>query len=137
VEQHTIASIFAEASMAATVLRVRSVEDSVAWYRDKLGLAPIHVGDDGPEHPIASFMIAGAVVALWQLAPGETIGADEDDIGTYVVAVMSDDLQPFRERLVQRGVNVGAISRSANNEYLWFYDPDGNRFELSRPRPAD
>jgi hypothetical protein len=23
--------------------------------------------------------------------------------------------------------------RSANNEFVWFHDPDGNRFELSRP----
>jgi catechol 2,3-dioxygenase-like lactoylglutathione lyase family enzyme len=136
-EQHTISSIFAEASMAATVLRVRSVEESVGWYRDKLGLEPIHVGEDGPDHPIASFMIAGAVVALWQLAPGETVDPDQVDIGTYVVAVMRDGLQPFRERLLQRGVRVGNISYSTNNEYLWFYDPDGNRFELSRPRPAN
>jgi catechol 2,3-dioxygenase-like lactoylglutathione lyase family enzyme len=135
-EQETISSIFAEASLAATVLRVRSVEDSVAWYRSKLGLEPLHVGEDGPDHPIASFTIAGAVVALWQLAPGDTVDADEASTGTYVVAVMSADLQPFRERLLQRGVRVGDISYSANNEFFWFYDPDGNRFELSRPRPS-
>jgi len=135
-EQETISSIFAEASLAATVLRVRSVEDSVAWYRGKLGLEPLHVGEDGPDHPIASFTIAGAVVALWQLAPGDTVDADEASTGTYVVAVMSDDLEPFRERLLQRGVHVGDISYSANNEFFWFYDPDGNRFELSRPRPS-
>ena len=122
--------------MAATVLRVRSVEHSVDWYRDKLGLEPLHVGEDGPDHPIASFTIAGAVVALWQLAPGETVDADEASTGTYIVAVMSDALEPFRERLLQCGVHVGDISYSANNEFFWFYDPDGNRFELSRPRPS-
>jgi len=45
------ASIFADASTVSTVVRVRDVAASVAWYREKLGLEPIHVGADGPAHP--------------------------------------------------------------------------------------
>ena len=37
-------SIFDDASMVSTVVRVRNVAASVAWYREKLGLEPIHVG---------------------------------------------------------------------------------------------
>jgi hypothetical protein len=114
---------------------VRSVEGSFAWCRDKLGLEPLHVGDDGPKHPIASFVIAGAVIALWQLAPDETSVAHH--AGSYVVAVMNTDLRQLRQRLIDRGVEVGELGRSANNEFVGFYDLDGNRFELSRPLRAD
>jgi catechol 2,3-dioxygenase-like lactoylglutathione lyase family enzyme len=107
VDQATAAGIFDKATMAATVLRVRNVEKSVEWYRDKLGLEPIHVGDDGPEHPIASFVIAGAVIALWQLATDEIPVAE--DTGSYVVAVMNTDLEQLRQRLIERDVEVGDI----------------------------
>jgi catechol 2,3-dioxygenase-like lactoylglutathione lyase family enzyme len=42
-------NIFADASTVSTVIRVRDVTASVAWYREKLGLEPIHVGADGPD----------------------------------------------------------------------------------------
>jgi catechol 2,3-dioxygenase-like lactoylglutathione lyase family enzyme len=69
--------VFDDASMVSTVLRVRDVAASVAWYREKLGLEPIHVGADGPEHPIAVYTIAGSVVSLWQLPPGQARVVDE------------------------------------------------------------
>jgi len=46
---------------------------------------------------------------------------------------MSTDLQPHGKTMIDRGVDVGNIRRSANNEFVWFHDLDGNRFELSRP----
>jgi hypothetical protein len=53
---------------------------------------------------------------------------------TYVVAVIdTDDLAPIRKLLIERGVEVGELCRSENHEYVWFYDLDGNRFELSHP----
>lgn len=126
------ADIFDEASMLSTVLRVRDVAESVRWYREKLGLEPLHVGADG-DHPIAAYRIAGSVVSMWQLPEGQARTPGDDDRNTYVVVVMKGDLQPLREVLVGRGVDVGDIRRSADNEYVWFHDLDGNRFELSRP----
>lgn len=126
------ASVFDGASMLTTVVRARSVNASVAWYREKLGLEPIHVGSDGPDQPIAAFMVAGTVVSLWQL-PTEA-GKVDPDAATYIVAVIdTDDLGPARNLLIERGVEVGDLCRSENHEYVWFYDLDGNRFELSRP----
>ena len=125
--------IFDDASMVATVVRVRDVAASVRWYREKLGLEPIHVGADGPDHPIATYAIAGSVVTLWQLPSGQARAAEDNDRNTYVVVVMKDDLGPARQALIEKGVEVGEVRRSANNEFVWFHDPDGNRFELSRP----
>jgi catechol 2,3-dioxygenase-like lactoylglutathione lyase family enzyme len=126
-------AVFEDASMVSTVIRVRDVAASVAWYREKLGLEPIHVGADGPEHPIAVYTIAGSVISLWQLPPNQARVRADNDRNSYVVVVMSGELEPARQALLDRGVDVGEVRRSANNEYVWFYDLDGNRFELSRP----
>jgi catechol 2,3-dioxygenase-like lactoylglutathione lyase family enzyme len=125
--------VFDDASMVSTIVRVRDVAASVAWYREKLGLEPIHVGADGPEHPIAVYTIAGAVVSLWQLPANQARVREDNDRNTYVVVVLNGDLEPARRVLIDRGVDVGEVRRSANNEFVWFHDLDGNRFELSRP----
>jgi catechol 2,3-dioxygenase-like lactoylglutathione lyase family enzyme len=127
------ANVFERAEMMATIIRVHDVAASVEWYRDKLDLHPLYVGSDGPEHPIAAFAIAGSVISLWQLPPGPRRPRDHTDLSTYVVAVVTGDLEAQRRALEARGVEVGELRRSANNEFFWFYDPDGNRFELSRP----
>ncbi|HXA13195.1 MAG TPA: VOC family protein [Mycobacterium sp.] len=128
-----MSGIFDDASVVATVVRVRDVAASVRWYREKLGLEPIHVGADGPDHPIATYAIAGSVVTLWQLPSGQARVAADNDRNTYVVVVIKDDLEPARQALIEKGVEVGEVRRSANNEFVWLHDPDGNRFELSRP----
>jgi catechol 2,3-dioxygenase-like lactoylglutathione lyase family enzyme len=125
--------IFDDASMVSTIVRVRDVAASVAWYREKLGLEPIHVGSDGPDHRIAVYTIAGAVVSMWQLPAGQTRVRAENDRNSYVVVVMNDDLEHVRTALLGRGVDVGEVRRSANHEFVWFHDLDGNRFELSQP----
>jgi catechol 2,3-dioxygenase-like lactoylglutathione lyase family enzyme len=126
-------NILADATMVSTVVRVRDVAASVAWYREKLGLEPIHVGADGPDHPIAVYTIAGAVISLWQLPPGQARTRTDNDRNSYVVVVMAGDLEPVRDALIELGVDVSEVRRSANNEFFWFHDLDGNRFELSRP----
>jgi catechol 2,3-dioxygenase-like lactoylglutathione lyase family enzyme len=129
-------NLFDDASMIATVLRVRDVSASIVWYREKLGLEPVHVGADGPEHPFASFSIAGSIVSLWQLPSGQDRSIDDAEGSSYVVVVMNADLEPVREALAADGVTVTEVRRSAQNELVWFYDLDGNRFELSRPAHA-
>ena len=128
--------VLSDATMLATIVRVRDVQASVHWYREKLGLEPLHVGADG-EHPIAAFSIAGGVVSLWQLPPGEARSRADNERNTYVVAVMSGDLEPVRQRLDANGVEVGDLRRTANNEFFWFHDLDHNRFEISRPVTAE
>jgi catechol 2,3-dioxygenase-like lactoylglutathione lyase family enzyme len=130
-------NLFGNAAMMATIIRVRDVGASVKWYRDNLGLTPIHLGSDGPEHPIAAYAIGNSIFTLWQLpAGGERVPADNDR-NSYVVMVMDSDLEPVRQRLAGQGVEVGALRRSVNNEFFWFYDPDYNRFEVSRPITAE
>jgi hypothetical protein len=93
----------------------------------------VHVGADGSDHPFAVYTIAGSVVSLWQLPAGRARSRDDNDRNSYVVVVMNGELESPRQALIENGVDVGEICRSANNEFLWFHDRDGNRFELSRP----
>jgi catechol 2,3-dioxygenase-like lactoylglutathione lyase family enzyme len=131
-----MSSVFEGALLVSTLLRVRDVAASVTWYREKLGLEPVHVGADGPDNPVAVYSIAGATVALWQLPAGRSRVRLDNDSNTYVTVVVNTDLEPLRRTLVERGVEVGEIRRSANNEFLWFHDRDDNRFEVSRPLPG-
>ena len=101
--------------------------DSKSW-----GLEPIHVGADGPAHPIAVYGIAGSVVSLWPLPANQARVLADNDRNSYVVVVVNGELEPARRALIDRGVDVGEVRRSANSEFVWFHDLDNNRFELSR-----
>jgi len=102
--------------------------DSKSW-----GLEPIHVGADGPAHPIAVYGIAGSVVSLWPLPANQALVLADNDRNSYVVVVVNGELEPARRAPIDRGVDVGEVRRGANNEFVWFHDLDNNRFELSRP----
>jgi catechol 2,3-dioxygenase-like lactoylglutathione lyase family enzyme len=73
------------------------------------------------------------MISLWQLPPHQTRVQADNDRNSYLCIIMNSDLQPARQALIDRGVDVGEVRRSTNNEFVWFHDPDGNRFELSRP----
>ena len=127
------AGIFDDASMVSTVIRVRDVAASVGWYREKLAVWRRFTWVPTADHPIAVYRIAGSVVSMWQLPVGQARVRDDNDRNTYVVIVMDGDLAHVRQALLDRGVDVGEIRSSSDNEFVWFHDPDGNRFELSRP----
>src|SRR6476620_8842962 len=56
--------------------------DSKSW-----GLEPIHVGADGPAHPIAVYRIAGSVASLWPLPANQAPVPADNDCNSYVVVV--------------------------------------------------
>jgi hypothetical protein len=95
-------------------------------------LGPIHQSSDGPDHPIAAYTVGSGVITLWQLPPGQERRPDDNDRNSYVVMVPDTELGEVRQRLAGRGVEVGPLQRSANNEFFWCHDPDDNRFEISR-----
>jgi catechol 2,3-dioxygenase-like lactoylglutathione lyase family enzyme len=92
--------IFDDASMATTMVRVRDLAASVSRYREKLGLEPIHVGADRPDHPIAIYAIAGSVVSLWQLPAGKARTREDNDRKRYMAAIVDADLEPVRQALM-------------------------------------
>lgn len=119
--------------LATIVLRVRDLETSVAWYRKHVGLVPIHRGADGNTPPYAAYDVAGTVVTLWQLFDGQDRSAEDSDLDSYLVLVVEGDLTTLHERLTSAGVTVDVMRSTRNNQFFWFHDPDGNRWEISRP----
>jgi catechol 2,3-dioxygenase-like lactoylglutathione lyase family enzyme len=120
-------------SHGGVLLRVRDLQAAVAWYQEKLALTPEAVGADGPEHPFAAFEVGGLHLGLWQLPPATERAREEADRNSYVVFTTNDDPAVLREHLRERGVSVGRLQQSDLATFFWFYDPDGNRFEVSRP----
>ena len=122
-------------TMVTTVLRVSDLAASVTWFRDRLEIEPVFVSPHDAAEPLASFPFAGAVLTLRELPPGEERDRIDDDRTTYVVVVIDGELGPVHDRLAAAGVQVTEVGPGADNERFFFFDPDGNRFEVSRPTP--
>ena len=85
-----------------------------------------------PEHPIATYALGSLVATLWQLPPGVKRDLEENDRNSYPVFVV-DDPAVVRTDVATGGVQVSELRKSANYQFFWFYDPDGNRFEIACP----
>lgn len=121
------------ARMVAPVLRVRDLGASIAWYRDRLGLTPGYVSPADATEPFATFDLGGPLV-LWQLPVGVVRDRDHNDRNSHIVVVVDGPLGAVRDRLVAQGLEVTEIRTGSDNQYFDLYDPDANRFEISRPR---
>lgn len=131
----TDAGVFGPVRMVSSVLRVRDLAASVEWYSTRLGLMPLYVSPPDAVHPIASFVLAGAPIILWQLEPGVVRDRADNERNSHVVVVVESDLDPIHDRLVAAGVEATDVHPGSDNELFDVYDPDGNRFEISRPAP--
>jgi catechol 2,3-dioxygenase-like lactoylglutathione lyase family enzyme len=121
-------------TMITTVLRVSDLDTSVTWYRDRLKIEPVFVSPQDAAERLASFPFAGAVLTLWQLPQGEERDRIDQSLTTYVVVVIDGAPDPVRDRLAAAGVEVTEVAPGSDNERFFFFDLDGNRFEVSRPR---
>jgi catechol-2,3-dioxygenase len=123
------------------VLYVRSVERSVAFYRDVLGFVPIA----GMQLRGAAFLrAAGSTndhdLGLFEM--GDSAGsspAGRTSVGLYHLAWEVDtlaDLEVLAAALAQAGALVGASDHSTTKS-LYGHDPDGLEFEIAWIVPAD
>lgn len=126
-------SILLDVQMATVVLRVADLERSIDWYRDRLGMSPIHRDADGDTPPYAVYDVSGVVVTVWQLPPGQDRSAQDNDRNSYVILLYGGDIDALHKRLVTAEINVEPMRESANNRFFWFYDPDNNRWEVAQP----
>ena len=116
--------------LAATSFYVADLDAAIAWYGEKLGLAPMMVGADG--HPYATFMMGRTLVVL---EPNEAAlePAHERAESTTINLIVNRDPAEVREELVGRGVVCSPLVRSPNFSSFLIRDLDGNRYYITRP----
>lgn len=142
---------------------VNSIEDSIEWYTNVLGLELVHrqrqenayteelVGIPGAVLEVAFFRIPGVSPGLsthmlelieYETPRGESRrGPATNEVGAGHVAFIVDDLAERYERMVAAGVEFRnppvAITEGANRggSAAYLHDPDGITFELLQPPP--
>lgn len=124
---------------AGAILAVRSVENSLAFYRDKLGFEVDAVYDDPP---YASLSKAGMRLSLAEQGhpaedrPGVLMTAPEDRSRAAVVLVLEvGDSLAVHDRLAAEGVEFLADPYSPpwGGHRFFCVDPDGYLVEIEQP----
>jgi catechol 2,3-dioxygenase-like lactoylglutathione lyase family enzyme len=135
---------------------VRSLERSLAFYRDVLGIEPAFRGQDSGERTSRLVGVPGAVISLAFLRLGNTYlelleyehprGADYDrrncDVGAVHIAFEVDDLDQVYERLEASGISFSTPPHHIEHGPLagcataYFKDPDGIQLEVFEVAPA-
>ena len=129
---------------------VRSVERSLAWYRDLFGLEPDFVLEsEGPETS-AAVQLENARITAAMLTVGNTllelleyhepVGADfalrNCDVGAIHIALEVDSIAAAYDRLRARGATFSVAPTLIEEgplegyRFCYFRDPDGIQFEL-------
>ncbi|MGH7544559.1 MAG: VOC family protein [Gemmatimonadota bacterium] len=106
------------------ILRVRDYEKAVKWYRDRLGLEPIHTD---PEEGLAVLALGDTSLTLWQLKADEVPSPPEAAGPFPIFGVLK--AKAARSELRKRKVEVGPLKEDGGVRYFTFRDPDGNRLE--------
>jgi catechol 2,3-dioxygenase-like lactoylglutathione lyase family enzyme len=114
------------------VLRVADAEASVAWYVQKLGLAPERLEQwRGGEVPFPSVRVdATTVIDLLEVKPGsEPMGINLDHFALLVLGVDLEAVASSGEFNVIRGPRV-LWGAQGSGLAMYVADPDGNVVEL-------
>lgn len=114
-----------------TCLYVDDVEQAAAWYEDVLELE--RYTEQLPRHVF--FALEDQMLLLFD--PDETEDAEPDDKapphgarGPQHVAFAVEELDPWRARLDEAGVEITAESDWGGATSIYFEDPSGNVLEL-------
>jgi len=117
-------------SLGHVVLRVRSLEKSVPFYRDVLGLKEV-----ARYRGAMAFFSAGENhhdIGLLEI--GESQGPDPHSVGLYHVALKVgnsiEELRACKADLERHGVTVLGMSDHRVSQSLYLEDPDGIEIEL-------
>jgi catechol 2,3-dioxygenase-like lactoylglutathione lyase family enzyme len=110
----------------SVVLRVRSRQAAVAWYRASLGLQILF---EDPGEGMAVFNVGqGCSLTIWEVpraAEGMLAGAS----GTFPI-LEAVDAHAYRLHLQSRGVTTSELRETAVLRCFTFWDPDNNRLDV-------
>ncbi len=132
-----------------TGFTVTDLEQSVAFYRDLLGMEVYErrepkgegietlLGIPNVHSKVAFLRVNGVTFELTQYLspPGKNVDKTVNNIGTAHLALHSDDVAGDYQRLKQAGVKMkGPVyTAKSGRRGFGFYDPDGYTVELLDP----
>lgn len=128
-----------DAGIRDVTLRVRSLEESKAFYVDLMGLSI--VGTEGAEEGILRLAPSpGAPPILVLQEHPDAIRKPPRTYGLFHVAILLPSraaLGRLIRRLLQSHTPIGGASDHIVSEAFYLDDPDGNGLELYRDRPRE
>lgn len=111
---------------------VTDVDRAIAFYTEKVGFILDHdhtVSDD------LRFVQLTPPGSACSIALGKGI-VDSEPGSLAGVQLVVDDIEAARAELAGRGVEVSDVSTGPGGAFVFFADPDGNRWSVQDPRPA-
>lgn len=137
-----------EDARASLTVHVSDLDAAVDWYSRVFGTTAIHRGTDaslsGDTTSFAIFGLAGLKVFLSETGIPH-VDCQLDHHPPVLVFMTPQPLSELRAELELRGANfrddeviegfpVGTegVRTGRHAEFLWFYDPDGNKMEFCR-----
>jgi len=114
-------------SFDAIFFYVTDVQDSIAFYRDTLGLPMVS------HDYVARFDLDGVLVELVPLPPGSGVPGS----GNARLCFAVSDLKETLEQLHARGIATSGIKNKKGGKIAFFRDPDGNELSLWEYEKSD
>ncbi|HET9141095.1 VOC family protein [Actinophytocola sp.] len=105
---------------------VSDVDDAIAFYRDKAGFTLDHDHTVSPELRFVQLTPPGSPCSI-ALGKGLTDAPPGTVPGLQLVV---KDIDAARAELAGRGVAVSDVQRGPGGAFVYFADPDGNRWSL-------
>jgi len=106
-----------------TILRVRNLDESVAWYGRVFGLVP--------EHNDLRYRLAVLTGSKGQRVTLREAGADRSigltGLNSAYVVFMTPNADETHAQLVKQGERVGAVQDQPGVRLFWVHDPDGHQ----------
>lgn len=109
------------------ILRVKNLEKSKLWYKDKLGFKIIW--EDIKLKLVVLDTGGKTSLTIWQT--DKEITVDKETSAYPIFGVKDANL--IKEILTNNEVKVDNIITDDHTKYFRFYDPDGNIFEVCEP----
>ena len=110
----------------SVVLRVRSLEAAVAWYRASLGLQVLF--EDSAEGMAVLNVGQGCSLTIWELPAGAE-AVPTGPSGTFPI-LEAVDARAYRLDLQTRGVVTSGLRETAALRCFTFWDLDSNRLDV-------
>ncbi len=120
--------------LAHVCFSVSNLEDSIIFYKDKLGFSPVFdfVNEKGKRFGIYLHIGGRNFIELFEGNPERSVRSQSYQHFCLEV----DDIESTVSSLRSKGIEVTEIKMGSDNSWqAWLSDPDGNRIELHQYTP--